>query len=123
MKVRNLKKSSTLIVSIFVGSLLSSASFAAGYTGSANITWMSSVIGTDAGRYFAIKGNWNNPDECSKASEGIWMIKDLDNSGDNIDSMYSMALGAFMADKPIQLYQDGCENDRPRARSVYLGDR
>ena len=101
----------------------SSLSLAGGYTGPAKIDWMTSIVKTGSARHFVLSGTWNNPDGCTNTTENIWIIKDPDDSIENLNSMYSMALAAYMSGKPIELYENGCENNRPKAVSMYLEHR
>lgn len=93
---------------------------AGAYTGKSEVSWISSIYGD----YFVVSGSWSNVLSCSTMQEGIWKIYSENNSMEDLQSMYSMALAAYMAGKTIELYAHRCGTDgRPNARSIYLPSR
>lgn len=106
---------------------LSAYADAGAYTGKANVLWIGSLYGD----YFVIAGDWANVMGCSNYStdtrQRIWKIYSETGSVEDLKSMYSMALAAYMSGKTIELYSHGCDgggtNGRPMARSIYLPSR
>jgi hypothetical protein len=99
-------------------------SYAGAYTGEAAISWMSSIVENAQGKHFVLSGNWANQLNCSKMQEGIWLIYAKNNSLEELHSMYSMAMAAYMSGKTIELYANDCgSSGRPHAESLYLPSR
>ena len=56
--------------------------------------------------------------------QGIWYVESMNGSMEVLQSMYSMALAAYISGKTIELYSYKCGSDgRPYARSLYMPSR
>ena len=99
--------------------LFSAASLAGEYTGKSKVKW----LGTINGNTFAIGGDWSNPLGCTKA-DGLWKIYSENNSEQELQVMFSMALAAYTSGNTIELYAHKCDPDgRTVARSMYIPSR
>jgi|GEM_PF-2065380 len=109
---------------IVLVALFSSVSFAGKHTGSQSVLSLSSIVVNDPsyGTYFTVRGNWAQTDQtCPSAQTDLWIISSSDI--DEVKSMYSLALSAYASKTTIELYQDGCANGRPTAKTMYLPNR
>jgi len=93
------------------------------YTGPAKITKFRNIDGTGL---FVIMGEWDKSkaDGCSNASK--WVVGEHSNysSPESISSAFSMVLAAYMADKTVDLYIDGCNSaNQPKVSAIWLPGR
>lgn len=62
-----------------------------------------SKVAFQSGHFFIYSEGWNNPNSCQNTNA---VIRQSDDS--NFDNAYSLLLAAFMADKNVSGYSDGC---------------
>lgn len=104
--------------------LASSNVLAGGYTGPAKINWMNalgnSAILTHASE---MAGAWGNPDSCTSASKFLLGAHSSEDAV-SIQSKHAMILAAYMADKTVEFYVDGCTSwGQPIIKDVYIPAR
>lgn len=106
----------TLLISTLT---LSLNAFSAGYTGPAKITAISSITNN----IFEIYGTWNNVDGCSKTEKWIVGMHAVD-TAQSVESKYAMAMSAYLSDKTVEFYVDGCNQwHQPIIKGVFMPAR
>lgn len=116
-----MKKLGSLII---LAMLHTSTVVAGSYTGNSEINSLSSISISDGeyGDYFIIRGGWTQADQtCPSSQSDTWIVTAT--SLEQVKSIYSMALTAYISNKKVELYQDGCINGRPKATHMYLPNR
>ena len=107
---------------LLVGIILSSLSmslFAANYSGTGEVTAMSSIYLNGGKPEFELYGTWPNKDGCTDAR--LIVGRDAADTIDTVNSMYSMLMSAYIASKQVELYID-CVGSVPVVKYVYLPD-
>lgn len=110
-------KTIVLTASVFI----SVNAHAAGYTGPAKVSWMSS-FGTSQ-HVSEVGGTWANPDNCSSPSK--FTIGYLSEDDDfNRQSKHAMIQSALLSGQTVEFYVDGCNQyGQPRIKGVYIPAR
>lgn len=74
-------------------------SLAKGAVSSTKIT----KVAFQTGGFFVYAGDWENPNNCTRGNAVV--LKDSDS---NYDKAYSLLLAAYMSEKKVTGYSDGC---------------
>ena len=92
---------------------------AAGYSSPAKI----SHIGTPEGDgKFFIRGTWNDIDTCGSVDKFLVGYHAVDTVTSR-EMKLSLVLTAFSTGQTVELYLDGCQNNYPVVKGIYLPSR
>jgi len=107
-----------------MGSLFFSLSLAAGeYTGAAKVSHFRTI---DSSGSFVIIGGWDTARADGCTNTGKWVVGAHSNysTPESLNSAYSAIMAAYMVDKTIELYIDGCNaSGQPIVSTIWFPSR
>ncbi|MCJ8270330.1 MAG: hypothetical protein MJK04_13125 [Psychrosphaera sp.] len=111
------------IVILMIGLMLSFPSIAGKYTGAAKITRFSNIDSTGS---FVIIGGWDGTktDGCTNTTKWIVGLHSNFSTAESVSSAMSMIMAAYVANKTVEFYVDGCNTaGQPIISAIWFPSR